>query len=574
MAARFGLVVGLAVLLSSVAAASPATDRRELSFAVELTASQTLSWSVDEKIGDIVACVFRGSSWDFLAPVRGGGELNWTFTASADTGDAYVRRLTAPVRGSIQGTYGVFDSEGDWEPGTPPECRRDAFPKEDRLEPTSGCKPFVTRGWADVGVQAGRLVVEAGIFHGFANKLRCPFLVDQAGDDTGRLTPFNFAVSSVPLSSSELASGKVIRRSKQTVVTETFPRQYGVYKTHQVNTWTVTLIPAGALLAVPEASGAVRGEAATLDGSKSKGRITSYAWTFRAAGCGNLATKAGARKTGEKVTIKVLCPVAARLTVGDGSKTDSATVTVPVTAREFKTPPVKHKELLKDDRVSDPPFVHPGSNYGITLGLNVAACDEKSTGRPMLCPPTRTVGGTATGLGGRYTFGRVDDRGGPFDGYFYVASAPMTIDRIGILNFWVLPGSPAFVSGQPSFWDYNSTHPVAVGGASQAVDLAGLRAAMSAHEGMGVPGQLSTGHSGRLQAWINDEDSDPRRMIESLFGPNQRTLQRQVDQKLADVSTALFVATKDPLPVIWRGQVWFYDREDGIWRQEELTIGG
>ena len=51
-------------------------------------------------------------------------------------------------------------------------------------------------------------------------------------------------------------------------------------------------------------------------------------------------------------------------------------------------------------------------------------------------------------------------------------------------------------------------------------------------------------------------------------------MQRQVDQKLAGPSTDLFVATKDPLPVVWRGQVWFYDREDTIWRQEELTIGG
>jgi hypothetical protein len=571
VAVRFVLVAGLAVLLSSVAAASPATHGAKLAFAIEFTASQTVTWSVDEKIGDIVACVRADGSWDFLAPVRGGGELNWTFTASADN---FGRRLTGPVRGSIQGTYGVFDSEGDWEPGTPPECRRDDFLKEDRLAPTGGCGPFATRGWADVGVQAGKLLVEAGVFHGFANKLRCPFLVDQAGDDTEDLTPFSLVDSSVPLSSSELASGKVIRRSKQTVVSKTFPRQRGVYKIRQVNTWTVTLIPAGTLLAVPEASGAVRGAAATLDGSKSRGRITSYAWTFRAADCGNVTTKAGARKTGEKVTIKVLCPVAAKLTVSDASKTDSATVTVPVTPREFKTPPVKHTELLKDDRVSDPPFVHPGSNYGINLGLNVAACDEKSTGRPMLCPPLRSVGGTLTGLGGRYTFARVDDRGGPFDGFFYVATAPLTIDRSGILNFWVLPGSPPFVANQPSFWDYNSTHRVVVGGANQAVDLAGLRAAMSAHEGMGRPGQLSTGHSGRLQAWINDEDSDPRRVIEGMFGPNQRTLQRQVDQKLAGISTELFVATKDPLPVIWRGQVWFYDREDSIWRQEEVTIGG
>jgi hypothetical protein len=188
----------------------------------------------------------------------------------------------------------------------------------------------------------------------------------------------------------------------------------------------------------------------------------------------------------------------------------------------------------------------------------------------MLCPPTR--GGT--GLGGRYTLAAVRDRGGPFDGYFYVATAPLTIERLGILNYWFLPGAPAFVLNQPNFWDYNQSHPVVVGDASQDVDLLGLRSAMSAHEGMGRPGRLATGHSGRLQAWIWDEEGDPRRALESMVGPRKRTLQDKIDQELATISSALSLATKDPLPVIWQGQVWLYDRDNSVWRQEELTIGG
>jgi hypothetical protein len=569
------VIVGLAVLFTT-GLASPATVDRRLVFAIELEASQTLSWSVDQKVvAGPFGCLSGGSSWDFVAPARGSGEMTWRFSASTDR--LRGRRLKAPARGSVQGTYGLLETQGRWEPSSPPQGCLTDFPRQDRLEPTSGCGPFASKGWADVWIEGGKLLVEAGIYHDFVRRLRCPFIPEGAGREDGEVTPFNFMLTSAPVSQRELSSGKVIRRTKRIDIVEKVPLPGGETKTRLVNTWTVTLIPAGALLAVPEASEALRGETATLDGSKSKGRITSYVWTFRAAaGCGNVGTKAGAKKTGKKAVIKVLCPVAAKLTVSDGSNSDSATVTVPVTPRTkgFTTPPVKHEELLRDDRVSDPPFVHPGANYGIKLGLNVAACDERSTGQPMLCPPPRVVGGKSTGLGNRYTFARVDDRGGPFDGFSYVATAPLTIERIGILNYWVLPGAPRFVANQPNFWDYNSTTPVVVGGTNKAVDLAGMRAAMSAHEGKGLPGQLSTGHSGRLQAWIKDEDSDPRRLIEDKFKPDEKALQQLVDQKLAAISTELFVAMRDPLPVIWRGEMWFYDREDSVWRQEDLTIGG
>jgi len=77
-----------------------------------------------------------------------------------------------------------------------------------------------------------------------------------------------------------------------------------------------------------------------------------------------------------------------------------------------------------------------------------------------------------------------------------------------------------------------------------------------------------------LQAWLRDEEGDPRRAIESKFDRLDKTLQSKVDRELGTISTALALASKDPLPVIWQGQVWFYDREDNVWRQDELTVGG
>lgn len=316
----------------------------------------------------------------------------------------------------------------------------------------------------------------------------------------------------------------------------------------------------------------------TLNGAGSTGKIVSYKWHVGpAAGChGTLKTTT---KAGPTWGFVALCSLHVTLTVTDRErKTDSASTTVQVVPREagFRIPPVQHTEDPSDRRVDDLPFVHPGAGYGITFGANVSKCGPKTgiAAGPQLCPPWGASGGKKTGRGGRYTLAKVHDAGGPFDGFTYVGSAPITIERIGLLNPYFLPGGPRFLPNQPSIWDYNTAHGVSVNNSTEPVDMAGLVAAMHAHEGMGLAGRLSTGHSGRLQAWVKDPDGDPRQQIEDRFGTDQQAVQDEVDRELGAIELTLFQASKDPLPVIWTGQMWFYDREDGVWRQEEMTVGG
>jgi hypothetical protein len=579
-----------ALVTAGVAAASGTVAQKSFVFSAEWTGTQTLTWTVDGKPPYGGASCAAGDQ-SFIGPTRGSGRLSFTFSGR----DGYVPGLVlrggqvalggggdGPLHGTMEGKWRAYvKSEGYWDPSDRCDINATLGPPydEDLIDPTDKCGSFSGRGHFGFDWRGGKLHVD-----GSAGSLNppvdseCPLLKawPSASESVllDQLDPFVLAESSVPLSAREVQSGETISRTNTITMTSSPSDPWGLVHGEVVDTWTLTLIPrVKRLRAVPEASAALRGDVAKLDGSKSTGDIVSYVWTFKAAdGCGDVSTRPGARKSGKQVTIKPLCPVAATLKVSDGHDSDSATVTVPVLPRtsDWTTPPVKHEEVLRDERVSDPPFIHPGSTYGITLGENVAACEPGSLGPPMLCPPAR--GGT--GLGGRYTLAAVDDPGGPFDGYFYVASAPLTVERLGILNYWFLPGSPAFVANQPNFWDYNASHQVQVGGALQNVDLQGLRRAMSAHEGMGLPGQLATGHSGRLQAWLRDEEGDPRRALETKFGRSKATLQRVVDNELATISAALALATKDPLPVIWRGQVWFYDREDSVWRQDELTVGG
>ncbi len=317
----------------------------------------------------------------------------------------------------------------------------------------------------------------------------------------------------------------------------------------------------------------LRAERVTLDGSASGPRncIRAYKWAFDPGdNCHGAALKEST-KNGPTPTIVPLCSLMATLTVfGERGKRAQTSARIRVRPRtaDFTTPDVKHEEKrVEDPRINDPPFTHPGEDYGnknggIVLGLNVSACREGSRSTPFLCPD---VGGTS-GLGKRYTLATIRDPGGPFDGFVYVDTAPLTIERIGILNYWFLPGGPPVAPGKPNFYDYNR---------SKGADVTGFLAAAGAHEGMGVTGRLATGHSGRLQAFmsVSDRDSDPRRVIEPKFGRTRSALRDDVDRELASLATQLFTATRDPLPDIWSGKLWLYDPELETWVQEDWSIG-
>jgi hypothetical protein len=318
---------------------------------------------------------------------------------------------------------------------------------------------------------------------------------------------------------------------------------------------------------------ALRAARVMLDGSAStpKGCIRAYKWSFApGANCRAAALKPST-KSGPTPTIVPLCSLGATLTVvGDNGKRATVSTEIRVLPREagFRTPRVEHEEKREEDpRIDDPPFTHDGEDYGarnggIVIGTNVSACRDGSRGPPFLCPDV----GSGTGLGKRYTLATVHDPGGPFDGFSYVESAPLTIERLGILNYWFLPGGPPVAPGKRSFFDYNRLH---------GTDVRGFLTAASVHEGMGRPARLSTGHSGRLQAHISvpDREFDPRRILESRFGRARNRLRDDLDRELSDISVLLATATRDPLPEIWSGKLWLYDPELERWVKEDWKVG-
>jgi hypothetical protein len=345
---------------------------------------------------------------------------------------------------------------------------------------------------------------------------------------------------------------------------------------HGIITWNLTGEPeqdCDELRARARATTSLRAERVTLDASSSapRGCIRAYRWAFEPGNdCDGVSLKPST-KSGPAPTIVPLCTLVATLTViGEKGKRAQTSTRIRVRPRtaDFTTPDVTHEEKrVEDARINDPPFTHPGEDYGdknggIVIGLNVSACREGSRAAPLLCPD---VGG-GSGLGKRYTLATVQDPGGPFDGFVYVASAPLAIERIGILNFWFLPGGPPVAPGKPNFYDYNRAN---------GTDVDGFIAAASAHEGKGRPGRLSTGHSGRMQAYISvpDRDADPRRMLEPKFGRSRNALRADIDRELESITGALLVATRDPLPEIWSGKLWLYDPELETWVQDDWIIG-
>jgi hypothetical protein len=325
-----------------------------------------------------------------------------------------------------------------------------------------------------------------------------------------------------------------------------------------------------------------RAESVALDGSHSTGKIASYRWSFAPAGDCSGATLKPSNKTGSGTSVVPLCSLSVTLTVKDRQgKSASGSTSIRVTPRTdgFRMPDVEHTPVdapLTDQRINDPPFLHEGSDYGLLMGKNVAACVPGSEGPPMLCPPTHAAGGRQTGLGTRYQLAQVHDSGGPFDGFFYVASTALTVKRIGLVNSYFLPNGPKFLPGQKSFWAYNESHVVKLGpNRFGPPDLSGFLQAVRAHEGMGATGRLGTGHSGRMQRWIRDAaGEDPREEIEDEFGRAKPALQEHVDSEITTAGVAVHTAARDPLPVIWSGNLWIYDREDSRWRQVHLSIGG
>jgi hypothetical protein len=333
------------------------------------------------------------------------------------------------------------------------------------------------------------------------------------------------------------------------------------------------------LQAVARVSGSsLRAATRTLDGSRSKGDIKSYEWTFEQAQCASggpcagycdtVGPTAGARKRGARATIKPLCAVEATLTVSDGQDEDADTVLVPVTPRAqgWKTQ-VFHR-WIPTPATSAPsgaprgtPEARCQANGMCTVelhgGLNVpdpqGCSGHEGLGSRILCP---LLDGRGTWKGRGYTLATIADPGGPFDGYSYVGASTLVVRRLAYIN-------PDLLSG--SFYDYNKAH-------QGQVDA--LIEATKEHEGFGAPGKPGTGHSQIMRDIITGSGglNDPRHEIEVMFAPAASAVQDRADKEIKRIDELADTRSEDPLNQIGRFALWFQDPADGVWTPGLISV--
>jgi hypothetical protein len=346
--------------------------------------------------------------------------------------------------------------------------------------------------------------------------------------------------------------------------------------------WCLTRKPADLrdcpeeLEAVAKVSGSrLRAATRTLDGSDSTGDIQSYRWTFSPAPCSGgpsacagaceaARPKSNAEKRGEHVTIKPLCSVIAKLTVSDGRDEDSDTVEVTVNPRSDGWRTTVHHRSVKTPVSGAPsgaPIGPPSASctpapandcrIDLAAGLNVPDPDgcagEEFRGSRIFCP---LLGTRRTWNGRGYTLARVSDPGGPFDGYFYVKNAVLTVKRLAYINPDLLPGS--------TFYNHNK---------ASGAPIDEFVAAVEGHEGWGDSSKPETGHSQIMRALVTDPDgrNDPRREIERLFAATAADVQSDADRKIKEIDTFIDEKADDPLALLWQGTLYFYDAGNRRW---------
>jgi hypothetical protein len=177
----------------------------------------------------------------------------------------------------------------------------------------------------------------------------------------------------------------------------------------------------------------LRGQRVTLDGSKSApgGEITSYEWTFASAEAGdpdtpNCPIRDGVRTPGAKVSITVLCPITATLTVSDGDRTDSDTVPITVVPRRFK--PI--------------PYLKPQERHDLEaeLRLRRRLCEDCLFGKDVdaRAPRSQQIIHRPRDP---FSAAQAPHDGGPFDGMWYTTGHAYVVQRRARINKQLFPRS-------------------------------------------------------------------------------------------------------------------------------------
>jgi hypothetical protein len=330
-------------------------------------------------------------------------------------------------------------------------------------------------------------------------------------------------------------------------------------------TWN--LRPAGTkpqLEALPNvAPSVVRGQPLTLDGSQSTGDIKSYKWTFKLSGTSaSEPPDPNAEKHGAQTTVVLLDSMTVTLEVSDGQKTDKKTVSVTVTPRkEFRTT----FEIAMDEGTlpdSSPPSCRVAGTApngeqeyagGWTGGENACAFDPpRSSSEPahIFHPNPEN-----SAKDEQYTLVKVNDPGGPWDGFSYFDAWKLKIKRMTLLNRYVLPGAPPVFRGMTkNFYQMN----VEMGN-----DVAGYLQAVRQHEKQ---------HSDLMQQAL--AASDPARDTEKAYGKDEVKLRREVDDRIREAAKRLHSRAKDPLAEIWHGNLAVPQDDTYQWRTFMQHVGG
>lgn len=338
-----------------------------------------------------------------------------------------------------------------------------------------------------------------------------------------------------------------------------------------------------------------RGMRVRLDGSRSRGKIESYRWTFLRAAeddppaniastqSGNQQSPPGTpcpkrvqprrgRKKGAKVTAVALCTFKAKLTVSDGRHEDSQTAVVEVVPRNWVTPtrlptPTYKSKLLGDLVVYD-------ARDQALFGVNIPDCEDD---RPaalwrddMFCPRPRREG-TTSWLNLGYRLHEVHDTGGPFDGIWHVDDPTFSVRRKVLLNIYMFEDAPD-PKPKPGRRPPPGLRPPPVSWFD--ANLPRARAWIETIRQHETEGRIGTDgkpirRSGHTQAVIeamaaDPTHADPRRAIEDVITHDRGDAQNQADGRLKNAGKIICDWQSDPLtdlwdddPVLlWNGRVW------------------
>ena len=197
-----------------------------------------------------------------------------------------------------------------------------------------------------------------------------------------------------------------------------------------VMTLTPNEIP---LRAVLTAGSAQRGTKATLDASRSKGRIKSLKWTLNPIGSPG-APSVTFETTERKVELVLLEDVHVDLEVSDGKKKASTSGTAKVVPRQWKTTFIQEP---KDGVLEGQKLVVRESKFG----QDACAFEGEDAAHGL---HATHPGSWKDDASAGYLVSGIDDPGRPFDGYWYVTKQALIVRRRALFNPDLVKGSVLF----------------------------------------------------------------------------------------------------------------------------------